>query len=263
MPAAQADMSDIRPLLDETDPPPFRVAEGSPSSPFVIAADHAGREIPRSLGTLGLSEAELETHIAWDIRIGGVSQHLAAHLEAFYIAQVYSRLVIDCNRPLAASSSIVQHSENTVIPGNAGVTSADAEARALAIFHPYHDRIEAELARRESAGQPTIFIAMHSFTPRFKGFDRPWHCGVLYNRDRRLVAPLLDLLRREGLEVGDNQPYFVSDDTDYGIPRYGESPGNLCVELEIRQDLILTEAQQARWGELIARTLREAVRACE
>ena len=256
-------MSDPIPLLDDTDPPPFRVAEGSPASPDVIAADHAGRVIPRGLGTLGLTAPDLDTHIAWDIGIGGVSQHLAAHLEAFYIAQVYSRLVIDCNRPLSASSSIAQQSEYTVIPGNAHLTSAEAEARALAIFHPYHDRIESELIRRERAGQRTIFIAMHSFTPRYKGFDRPWHCGVLYNRDARLAVPLLDLLRREGLEVGDNQPYFVSDDTDYAIPRYGEGRGNLCIELEIRQDLIATDTQQARWGELVGRVLSQAVASIE
>jgi predicted N-formylglutamate amidohydrolase len=263
MPATTADMTDPIPLLDDTDPPPFRVAEGSASSPYFIAADHAGRIIPRRLGSLGLTASELDTHIAWDIGIGGVSQHLAAHLDAFFIAQTYSRLVVDCNRPLSASSSIALSSEYTVIPGNARLTPAQAEARALAIFHPYHDRIDAELARRERAGQRTIFIAMHSFTPRFKGFDRPWHVGVLYNRDRRLAMPLLDLLRREGLEVGDNQPYFVSDDTDYAIPRYGEGRGNLCIELELRQDLIGAEAQQARWGDLLARVLREAVAACE
>lgn len=257
------DMSDPTPLLADSDPPPFRVAEGSASSPFVIAADHAGRAIPHGLGTLGLTQSELCTHIAWDIGIGAVSHHLAAHLEAFYIAQTYSRLVIDCNRPLSASSSIVQHSEYTTVPANAHLTRAEAEARAAAIFHPYHDRIEAELRRRQRAGQRTIFIAMHSFTPRFKGFDRPWHCGVLYNRDRRLAVPLLDLLRREGLEVGDNQPYFVSDDTDYAIPRYGEGQGNLCIELEVRQDLITADAQQARWGDLLARVLREAVEVCD
>jgi predicted N-formylglutamate amidohydrolase len=260
---SDADMSDPIPLLDDTDPPPFRVAEGSASSPFVIAADHAGRTIPRGLGSLGLSPSELDTHIAWDIGIGAVAHYLAAHLEAFYIAQTYSRLVIDCNRPLVASSSIVQQSEYTSVPGNAHLTPQEAEARAAAIFHPYHERIETELARRERAGQRTIFIAMHSFTPRFKGFERPWHCGVLYNRDRRLAAPLLDLLRREGLEVGDNQPYFVSDDSDYGIPRYGEARGNLCIELEVRQDLISSEAQQARWGDLLARVLREAVDVCD
>jgi predicted N-formylglutamate amidohydrolase len=102
---------------------------------------------------------------------------------------------------------------------------------------------------------------MHSFTPRFKGFDRPWHCGVLYHRDRRLALPLLDLLRREGLEVGDNQPYFVSDDSDYAVPKYGEQRGNLHVELELRQDLIAQREQQERWAELLARVFSAAVAA--
>jgi len=122
-------------------------------------------------------------------------------------------------------------------------------------------RIEAELARRERSEQQTIFIAMHSFTPRFKGVDRPWHCGVLYNRDARLARPLIQLLAREGLEVGDNQPYFVSDDSDYAIPRYGERRGNLHVELELRQDLITSADQQARWASLLARVLPAAVAA--
>lgn len=245
-------------LLSDMDPPPFRVIEGSRESPYVITADHAGRLLPRSLGTLGLSPAELATHIACDIGVEGVSEQLARKLGAFMIAQTYSRLVIDCNRPLGAESSIAAHSEYTVVPGNGAVSASEAEARAREVFHPYHDRIEAELARRASTGQPTIFVAMHSFTPRFKGFERPWHCGVLYHRDARLAQRLLPLLRREGLEVGDNQPYFVSDDTDYGVPVYGEQRGHLHVELELRQDLILTAEQQVSWAELLARVFREA-----
>jgi predicted N-formylglutamate amidohydrolase len=256
-------MSELPELLGPGDPPPFRVLEGRLDSPYVVAVDHAGRVIPKALGNLGVTAADLETHIAWDIGAAGVSEHLAAHLGAFMIAQTYSRLVIDCNRPLSAQSSIVRESEYTLIPGNRAVTREGAAARAEAIFHPYHDRIAAELHRRSRAQQQTIFIAMHSFTPRFKGFDRPWHCGVLYNRDPRLARPLIGMLRREGLEVGDNEPYYVSDDTDFAIPRYGELPGNLHVELELRQDLIANPDQQASWGQLLARALKAAVAAIE
>jgi len=252
-------MTERRQLLTDADPPPFRVLEGRLDSPYLITVDHAGRVIPQALGSLGLTAAELETHIAWDIGIAGVSEHLAAHLGAFMIAQTYSRLVIDCNRPLEAHSSIVEDSEYTIIPGNRSLTRADAEARASAIFDPYHRRIEAELERRQRAEQATVLIAMHSFTPRFKGFDRPWHCGVLYNRDDRLARPLLGVLRSQGLEVGDNQPYFVSDESDYGVPRYGEQRGHLHVELELRQDLIANPDQQVRWGELVARALAAAL----
>jgi predicted N-formylglutamate amidohydrolase len=246
-------------LLSPTDPPPFHVIEAREGSPYVIAADHAGRVIPQALGTLGLTPEELTTHVAWDIGIGGVSEQLAKELGAFMIAQTYSRLVIDCNRPLDSSTSIVSKSEYVDIAGNASITAEEVEARTREVFHPYHRRIEAELARRERAGEETIFLAMHSFTPRFKGFDRPWHCGVLYHRDARLARPLLELLRSEGLDVGDNQPYFVSDDSDYGVPHYGERRGNLHVELEIRQDLIADPAAQASWGKLLGRIIPAAV----
>jgi predicted N-formylglutamate amidohydrolase len=252
-------MSGLLHLLADDEPAPFRVIEGLPDSPYVLAADHASRAIPRALGTLGLSQAELDTHIAWDIGIGGVSEQLATLLGAFLITQAYSRLVIDCNRPLGAHSSIVQQSEHTVVPGNGAVSAPEAEARAREIFHPYHRRIEAELDRRQRVGQATVFIAMHSFTPCFKGIDRPWHVGVLYHRDARLARRVLGLLRREGLEVGDNEPYQVSDQTDYAVPHYGEQRGNLHVEFELRQDLISTAAQQASWAELLARVLRDAL----
>jgi predicted N-formylglutamate amidohydrolase len=248
-------------LLGEHDPPPFRAREGHLDSPFVLAADHAGQLLPGELGTLGLTQTELDTHIAWDIGIGGVTERLALALGAFVILQTYSRLVIDCNRPLESSTSIVDHSEHTPIPGNRALSPQQAAARAQAIFHPYHQRIVAELERRERTQQRTIFIAMHSFTPRFKGSDRPWHCGVLYNRDDRLARPLIQLLADEGLEVGDNQPYFVSDDSDYAIPHYGERRGHLHVELELRQDLITTPEQQASWAILLARVLPAAVAA--
>ncbi len=245
-------------LLSPDDPAPFRVLAGDPSSPFLLTADHAGCLIPRALGSLGLSTEDLGRHIAWDIGIAGLSEKLAQRLDAFLILQTYSRLVIDCNRPLDAPSSVATESEHTAIPGNQGLAPAALRARADEVFSPYHARIEQEILRREQLGVPTIFVAMHSFTPRFKGVDRPWHCGVLYNRDRRLAERLLLLLQGEGIPVGDNQPYFVSDETDYGVPTYGEKRGNIHVELEFRQDLLGSEQAQHDFARLFERLLREA-----
>lgn len=245
-------------LLQADEPTPFDVVQGRPASPYVLTADHAGRRIPRRLGSLGLSEAELSTHIAWDIGIAGLSRGVASELGAFLIMQTYSRLVIDCNRPTETPGSIVELSEHTQIPGNENLSEQERQSRAREVFHPYHARIEQELERREHAGQRTVLIAMHSFTPRFKGVTRPWEVGVLYNRDKRLAMRLLDALGAEGLVVGDNEPYFVSDDTDYGIPRYGEQRGNVHVEMEFRQDLIADEQGQRRMCELFCRALRSA-----
>lgn len=245
----------MSPLLHVDEPAPFEVIEGTGRSPFLFTADHAGRYLPRSLGDLGVPETELKRHIAWDIGIAEVSRAVAKEFGAFLILQPYSRLVIDCNRPPEVESSIATSSEHTEIPGNVGLTEEQRLERRRAIFDPYHARIEAELERRKLASQPTVLIAMHSFTPSYKGSDRVWQAGVLYNRDSRLALSLLHILRAEGLVVGDNEPYFVSDDSDYGVPRYGEQRGNLHVELEIRQDLISDAAGQGRWSEILSRAL--------
>jgi len=248
------------PLLQEDEPPPYTVIEGGATSPYLITCDHAGRRLPRQLGTLGVASAALASHVAWDIGAAGVAGRLAVALDAFAISQPYSRLVIDCNRPLDAANSIVDRSEHTLVPGNQHLSASDAARRADGVFHPYHERIRRELARRAAQGQATILIAMHSFTPTFMHVDRPWHAGILYNRDPRLARILLAVLRRDpALMVGDNQPYSVSDETDYGIVEYGERRGQLHVEVEIRQDLIADEAGQRAWGERLAGLFRAAL----
>jgi predicted N-formylglutamate amidohydrolase len=243
-------------LLAEDEPAPFEVSGQSGRSPFIIACDHAGRAIPRTLGRLGLSAADLDRHIAWDIGAAGVARRLAAALDAFMVCQRYSRLVIDCNRPLTARDSILAQSEMTVIPGNQSVDRAGAESRARGIFQPYHAQIDGELERRARSGRPSIFVAMHSFTPVFLNQARPWHAGVLFNRDVRLAEPMLRLLREEGdLIVGCNQPYAASELSDFSIVHHGERRGIPHVELEIRQDLITDDVGQAAWAQRLARLL--------
>jgi len=255
-------MSVVTPLLDADEAAPFSVERAEGTSPFLLIADHAGRAIPRQLGTLGLNPADLQRHIAWDIGIAGLAGQLAMRLDACLIRQNYSRLVIDCNRPLLARDSVAAVSEDTEIPGNAGLTPADGSLRAHAVFHPYHNRIRHELQTRKQAGRPTVLVSLHSFTPVYRGVNRLWHAGVLYNRDTRLALPLLELLRQEpGLVIGDNEPYAVSDASDYSIPVHGERNGLLHVELEIRQDLIASAAGQRAWAERLLRLLPLALRA--
>lgn len=248
-------MYDAR-LLGPLDPPAVQTCRCESGSPFLLIADHAGREIPHALGTLGLSAPDLDRHIAWDIGIAAMAQRLADTLDAALIMQRYSRLVIDCNRPLDASDSIATRSEDTRVPGNLTLSPQDRARRIEEVFHPYHAAIVDALAARESAGLPTMLVSLHSFTPVYRGVARPWHAGVLYNRDARLACALLALLRAEpGLVVGDNEPYAVSDATDYSIPVHAEQRGLLHVEIEIRQDLIADGDGQARWAQRLARLL--------
>lgn len=240
-------------LLTADDMPPVTVLNPEGRSAFLLVADHAGNRLPRSVGTLGLSAMDRERHIAWDIGIAGVCHALSELLDATLIQQNYSRLLIDCNRPLGAAQSIPVESDGTPVPGNRELGATERRARETEIFEPYHARIAAELDRRQAEGAPAILIAMHSFTPVFAGFVRPWHAGLLHQRDGRLARVLQSLLRADtALNVGDNEPYAVSEATDWTIPEHGERRGIPHVGIEIRQDLVSRPDGQLEWTERLA-----------
>jgi predicted N-formylglutamate amidohydrolase len=258
MEAHLSNPGDISLLLDRSEAPPVLEHNTAGRSPFLLTCDHYGRLIPRGLGDLGVSDGELTRHIAWDIGIAGVAEALSGHLDAHLVAQRYSRLVIDCNRPPHAASSIPIISEATTVPGNEGISREAATLRRTQIFEPYHRRIDEVIDQRTAAGRPTVLVSLHSFTPVYAGIARPWHVGTLYHRDSKLPPLLLKLFRAEAdLVVGDNEPYAVSDETDYTIPVHGEARGLMNSGIEIRQDLIGDPAGQQQWAERLARIFSE------
>lgn len=247
-------------LLTSADPTPVSVINPGGSSQLVFIGDHAGNVIPSALGSLGLGGPDLSRHIGWDIGVGALGALLADAMDATFIRQTYSRLVIDCNRSPAAADAIPQISDGTPVPGNDPLSPEDRMVRRNAIHEPYHRAIDAELGRRRDAGQSAILIALHSFTPALRdGVQRPWHIGVLHDAgDTRFALNLLDTLRQgHGLVVGDNEPYRM-DQIDYTIPRHAYLARLPYAELEIRQDLLLTADQQADWCGKLAKALRQA-----
>lgn len=247
-------------LLTPRDPSPVRVENPAGSSPFLLIGDHAGRAVPERLRILGLDGAELARHIGWDIGVRDLGICLASALDATFIHQAYSRLVVDCNRAPDGDRAILQVSDGTEIPGNRDL-DADAVDRRIAEIHtPYHLAIGRELDKRRATGRPSVLIALHSFTDRMAGVVRPWQAGILHGGgDARFAGTLLARLREiEGLEVGDNQPYRL-DSIDYTIPLHA-FPGLLpYAEIEIRQDLLATPEGIARWCDLMRSTLCAAL----
>ena len=248
----------MTPLLAADEVAPVIHERTTAASPFLISCDHAGNLIPRCLGDLGVSPADLERHIAWDIGALGVARELAQLLDGELVAQRYSRLVIDCNRPPDSAELITTRSETTDISGNRALPLAAREARISFIYAPYHRHLRAVLDARGANTRQTIFVAVHSFTPVYLGQVRPWHVGILSGNDRRLAEPMLEFLRRHSdLCVGDNEPYRV-DKKDYGIPVHALARGLPHVLLEIRQDLIAQAAGQRVWAQRLADVLNAA-----
>lgn len=251
-----------RPAQSLVDGEPFRVRNPDAASRFLLIGDHAGREVPAALEDLGLPDAELSRHIGWDIGVAELGAHLAEALDAAFIAQRFSRLVIDCNRDPARPDAICEVSDATRIPGNAGLSEADRQIRIDQVFTPYHRRIATELTARAGRGQSTVLVALHSFTPVMAGEARPWRYGVLHlGASAFSDAVLAGLRERLGLAVvGDNQPYEM-DSTDYTVPHHAVARGLEYVEIEVRQDLLADAAQIRAAAELLAPVLRDALAA--
>ncbi len=247
---------DLSRLLGPDDPAPVLTLNTDRPSPFLLIGDHAGSAIPAALGDLGVSASDFGRHIACDIGVRGLGEALSRRLDATFVHQAYSRLVIDCNRSPQAADAVPEESDGTYVPGNAGLPPRDRTRRVVEIHVPYQAAIADEIARRADAGIATTLVSLHSFTPVMAGQARPWHVGVLYGGGNELFARrMLKQLRRESrLMVGDNAPYRM-DETDYSVPAHAFAGGLDYVELEVRQDLIDTPEGQRHWAELIATAL--------
>lgn len=268
MTRAAATSIDLPPLLAPDEPPAVEVVDGPDDAGVLFLCDHASPLIPRSLDNLGLPADALAKHVAWDIGAADVARHLAAAFDAPLILSGYSRLVIDCNRQLDDPTSIPAISDDIDIPGNFELTTEDVARRQAALFSPYHDTINDRLARMGAGDDRPAMISVHSFTPTFAGFERPWHVGVLWNRDGRLAEPFMAALAEmttpedEPLVVGDNEPYSARENFGYSVDVHAQDRGLPHMLVEIRQDLIGTSRGARRWarvvGAAISRALKEA-----
>ncbi len=245
-------------LIGPGDPPPFTVFNADGRARVLFVSDHSGRAFPERLAQLGLADWVLEQHVAWDIGSGDVARCLAERFDAPLVAASYSRLVIDTNRHPDDPTLCTPLSEGIAIPGNMDLSSADRAARRAALFDPYHDAIEGQLDAIRACDVVPAIIAIHSCTPVFDRVVRPWHIGVLWDKDPRIAVPLLERLdAAEGVCVGDNEPYSGRDPHDYTMDHHGEAARIPHVSIELRQDLIDTPEGAREWAGILGDALAD------
>ena len=237
--------------------PRYEVANGEATSRTLLVCDHASSHVPPELDNLGLDESLLRRHIAYDIGAADITRRLAVLLDCPAVLCGTSRLVVDCNRPHDDPTSMPPVSDGVRIPGNAAISASERQRRIDAYFWPYHHVIEGRLKAMLDAGTVPALVSIHSFTPVFDGFERPWHVAMLSNRDRRLTEPLLvELARDPAIVVGDNEPYSGWDPSAYALREYGVGMGIPHAVFEIRQDLIDTHHGAEAWAYRLAAALR-------
>lgn len=238
--------------------PAYQILDAGAPGPWVVTCDHATNLVPDWLGgDLGLPPDDMERHIAYDIGAAGLARGLARRLDSPAILARFSRLVIDPNRGEDDPTLLMRLYDGSVIPANRHAGPEELGRRLDRLYRPYHDAVAGLLASRPD---PAV-LAIHSFTPQLRGRPpRPWHVAVLHShRDERLARAVLRRLMAEpDLFVGDNEPYSGHLPGD-SIDRHALGPGRLNVLIELRQDLIATEAQQESWAERLAPLLSDAL----
>lgn len=248
-------------LLTADDPAPVVVRNGTGKGPGVIVCDHASNTVPRRLGTLGLPEDSLGKHIAYDIGAQGVAEVVSDILDMPAVFGGYSRLVIDLNRPEDDFTCIREIYDGAIIPGNRRLSPAARAARIEELQRPYHDTVAETIERKTTDLPVPAVISMHSCTDLYRDERRPWHIGVLSNRDRRMAERVLQRLAayRPDLTIGDNKPYSGMDPYGHTVERHALPQGRPNVLFEVRQDLIVDARGQREFGELLGTVLKDVL----
>jgi predicted N-formylglutamate amidohydrolase len=232
----------------------FELLQGSQGQRLTLFCDHARNRLPSAYGDLGLSGESLQRHIAYDIGAEAVTRRLAALTGAGAVLAGFSRLLIDPNRGEDDPTLVMRISDGAIVPGNARIDAAEISRRIEAYWRPYRRACTGLIDRARAEDLIPALVGVHSFTPSMQGVPRPWQVGVLWDRDHRLAAPLIEALRAENLVVGDNEPYdgALIGDSMYELSTQRGLPGVL---IEIRQDLVATQDECDAWAELLARIL--------
>ena len=247
------------PMIGPEDPPPYTIINQHGKASILLVGDHASNVIPGILGNLGLDRTALDRHITYDIGSRRIIDHLSKHLDAPAVLAGYSRLVVDLNRNLDDGSVIPEVSDNTVIEGNLNMSLEHRNQRIDCFYAPYRRAIDDMLGDFKSRDIVPAFISIHSFTPEMAGFSRPWHAGILWDKDPRIPVALIKNLRNHagGFHIGDNEPYSGKELSDYTIDHHAEAVGLPHVSIEVRQDLVDTEAGSERWAGILADALHD------
>ena len=234
-----------------------RILDSPGKARILISAEHSGVEVPAELGDLGIGQSELRRHIGYDIGIEGVVHRLHRLTGHPAILGRFSRLVADVNRPESSPECVIEVSDGTRIPGNAGLNGQERKERIRRFHRPFHKAF-TELVRR---ARPDCIVSVHSFTPmlRTEGFSRPWHCGILYGPPKEQAQCCIRYLRGlQGMIVGDNQPYRFDSHRLMG-PKQIDGRSIPTIVVEIRQDLIGDCVGQERWAAILNGLLTECL----
>ena len=234
----------------------FEVMPGQAGNCLILLCDHASNQLPPEYDDLGLASGQFARHIAYDIGAAAVTRGLAERLGGTAVFSRFSRLLIDPNRGINDPTLIMRISDGAVVPGNRQVDEAERQRRIARFHRPYHQAIAGEINRVRLEGRVPFIVSIHSFTDVWRGVPRPWHVGILWDRDEAMARAMIrGFEAQDGLVVGDNEPYHGALEGDT-LNTHATKAGLPHVLIEIRQDLIAAKSGVDEWVERVAKVVK-------
>jgi len=234
---------------------PCEIVAGQGHGRLILLCDHASNRLPEEYGALGLEPAQFERHIAYDIGAAALTRGLAARLGATAVLSCFSRLLIDPNRGMDDPTLIMRISDGAAVPGNREVDEEERSRRIARFHQPYHEAISRVAAKVRAEGHVPFLVSIHSFTPVWRGWPRPWHVGILWDQDEQVARAMIrGFLAQGDLVVGDNEPYHGALEGDT-LNTHGTKPGLPHALIEVRQDLIAAKTGVDEWVERVAKVV--------
>ena len=254
------ELKDRYPLIGPGDPPPFMTYNDHGSARVLLVADHASPFFPAGMNQLGLADWVLERHVACDIGSAMLTRSLADELDAQAVLAGFSRLIVDPNRKLEDPSAFIEVSDGIAIPGNQNLDEEQKALRVQSFFRPYHEAIEARLDAFRARGITPALISVHTCTPVFDRVVRPWHIGIMWDKDPRIPQAVIRHFEgQQEICIGDNEPYSGRHPNDFTIDHHAEPAGLPHVGFEVRQDLVASAEGASRWAGILAAALRDVL----
>jgi predicted N-formylglutamate amidohydrolase len=246
-------------LLQPGEPAPYRIENAKGKAPILIVCDHASNRVPKILDGVGLAKTDLEKHIAWDPGTENIGRYMSEKLDATGFFACYSRIVVDVNRGERSAECMREVSDHIHVPGNKNLSAAEKRQRLDEIFWPYHRALATQIKTYRKKGIVPLIVSLHSFTPEMDGYKRPWHIGVLWNKEETIARRLVDALQAQNpkMIVGENEPYTLKQAnlTKNTIKTHAEDAGLPYVIVEFRQDLVATKRDALKWGRIFLEAL--------
>ena len=210
------------------------------SNHVIFICDHASNHIPKKYKKLGVSDSDLDSHIAFDIGAKNFTINLAKELKQSYFLSNFSRLLIDPNRKEIDRELIPVSSFGVNIPKNLNISNPEREYRVNFFYENYHKNLKNFVKKKINDYNKVFLVSIHTFNKSSKNFDRGVEVGLLWNKTMDLLLPIQRNLKENKIHFGRNYPYSGFH-YNYTLDRLCTNIDLKSITIEIRNDLICNQ----------------------